>query len=203
MLAVYLVLYPAVVSLGVHVICGVVLFTPSVVHDASVSKEFTTDKRKIESVAAPTVPENNTFTAYYGYDGYDTTRISSNPTPFLEKRGIKRMLYGYTLGKEKQGDFAMKVLFRQDNYTELPVEEDFSRTTLAQDIEKTRYDLEIAYAGFDNATEPDMIDCYIYQVNSLLKRYTYLTSLAEKERAEVPELCPKSPIRTLISHVFG
>ena len=26
------------VSLGVHVICGVVLFTPSVVHDASVSK---------------------------------------------------------------------------------------------------------------------------------------------------------------------
>ena len=113
------------------------------------------------------------------------------------------MLYGYTLGKEKQGDFAMKVLFRQDNYTELPVEEDFSRTTLAQDIEKTRYDLEIAYAGFDNATEPDMIDYYIYQVNSLLKRYTYLTSLAEKERAEVPELCPKSPIRTLISHVFG
>ena len=41
------------------------------------------------------------------------------------------MLYGYTLGKEKQGDFAMKVLFRQGNYTELPVEEDFSRTTLA------------------------------------------------------------------------
>jgi len=132
-----------------------------------------------------------------------SVRVSSSPSPFLEKRGIKRMLYGYTLGKEKQGDFAMKVLFRQGNYTELPVEEDFSRTTLAQDIEKTRYDLEIAYAGFDNATEPDMIDCYIYQVNSLLKRYTYLTSLAEKERAEVPELCPKSPIRTLISHVFG
>ena len=38
MLAVYLVLYPAVVSLGVHVICGVVLFTPSGVHDASVAK---------------------------------------------------------------------------------------------------------------------------------------------------------------------
>lgn len=38
----------------------------------TVTKEFTTDKRKIESVAAPTVPENNTFTAYYGYDGYDT-----------------------------------------------------------------------------------------------------------------------------------
>ena len=37
MLAVYLVLYPAVVSLGVHVICGVVLFTPVVAQDADVS----------------------------------------------------------------------------------------------------------------------------------------------------------------------
>ena len=46
----------------------------------TVTKEFTTDKRKIESVAAPTVPENNTFTAYYGYDGYDTTPISGTNT---------------------------------------------------------------------------------------------------------------------------
>ena len=46
----------------------------------TVTKEFTTDKRKIESVAAPTVPENNTFTAYYGYDGYDTMPISGTNT---------------------------------------------------------------------------------------------------------------------------
>ena len=46
----------------------------------TVTKEFTTDKRKIESVAAPTVTENNTFTAYYGYDGYDTTPISGTNT---------------------------------------------------------------------------------------------------------------------------
>ncbi|MGN1203670.1 MAG: YaaL family protein [Lachnospiraceae bacterium] len=97
----------------------------------------------------------------------------------------------------------MKVLFRQERSDKMPVEEDFTHTTLAEDIEKTRYDLEIAYAGFDNAIDPDMIDCYIYQVNSLLKRYTYLTSLAEKEKVEVANLCPESPIRTLISHVFG
>ena len=46
----------------------------------TVTKEFTTDKRKIECVATPTVPENNTFTAYYGYDGYDTTPISGTNT---------------------------------------------------------------------------------------------------------------------------
>lgn len=46
----------------------------------TVTKEFTTDKRKIESVAAPTVPANNTFTTYYGYDGYDETPISGTNT---------------------------------------------------------------------------------------------------------------------------
>ena len=46
----------------------------------TVTKEFTTDKRKIDSVAAPTVPANNTFTTYYGYDGYAATPISGTNT---------------------------------------------------------------------------------------------------------------------------
>ena len=46
----------------------------------TVTKEFTTDKRKIDSVAAPTVPADNTFTTYYGYDGYATTPISGTNT---------------------------------------------------------------------------------------------------------------------------
>ncbi len=97
----------------------------------------------------------------------------------------------------------MKILFRQEKAENLPIEEDFGCSSLTEDIKKTRYALEIAYAGFDNATDPDLIDCYIYEVNALLKRYTYLTTLAEKENVDVPKLCPKSPIQTLISHVFG
>ena len=46
----------------------------------TVTKEFTTDKRKIDSVVAPTVPANNTFTTYYGYDGYAATPISETNT---------------------------------------------------------------------------------------------------------------------------
>ena len=46
----------------------------------TVTKEFTTDKRKIDSIAAPTVPANNTFTTYYGYDGYAATPISGTNT---------------------------------------------------------------------------------------------------------------------------
>ncbi len=97
----------------------------------------------------------------------------------------------------------MKILFRQEFAKDIPVEEDFSSSTLTEDIEKTRYALEIAYAGFDNATEPDMIDCYIYEINSLLKRYKYLSELADRERQFVPELSPKSSVRALLSHVFG
>ena len=29
-------------------------------------------------------------------------------------------------------------------------------------------------SGFDNFTDPDLIDCYIYQVNAILKRYKFL-----------------------------
>lgn len=97
----------------------------------------------------------------------------------------------------------MKIFFKQERSEDIPVEEEFDYPTLQENIEKTRYALEIAYAGFDNATDPDMIDCYIYEVNSLLKRYTYLLKVAQTEAQAVPDLSPESPIRTLISHVFG
>lgn len=53
------------------------------------------------------------------------------------------------------------------------------RDMLLADIEKTQYALEIAYSGFDNVTDPDLIDCYIYEVNSALKRYRFLLQQAE------------------------
>lgn len=50
------------------------------------------------------------------------------------------------------------------------------------DIERTKKALQIAYDGFDYATDPDMIDCYIYEVNSVLKRYKFLLEQAAKLR---------------------
>lgn len=49
-----------------------------------------------------------------------------------------------------------------------------------KDIDKTKFALETAYSNFDNVTEPDLIDCYIYEVNSSLKRYKYLLEQAAK-----------------------
>lgn len=98
----------------------------------------------------------------------------------------------------------MKVFYRQSYHTPDALEEDLSLPSLREDIEKTRKALEIAYAGFDNALDTDMIDCYIYEINALLKRYKHLSELAAVEIDQTPKpLYPKSPIRSLVSHVLG
>ena len=52
------------------------------------------------------------------------------------------------------------------------------RECILEDIEKTKCELETAYCGFDNVTDPDLIDYYIYEVNAVLKRYRYLLNQA-------------------------
>lgn len=54
------------------------------------------------------------------------------------------------------------------------------RQRLMYDMEKTKQAMEAAYSNFDNVTDPDLIDCYIYEVNSVLKRYKFLMEQAEK-----------------------
>lgn len=98
----------------------------------------------------------------------------------------------------------MKMYFSQKTNTAHPVEEDYTPLTLQESIEKTRMALDIAYAGFDNVIETDLIDSYIYEINSLQKRYKHLIDLAALEKEPENEtLCVHSPIRTLVSHVFG
>ena len=46
------------------------------------------------------------------------------------------------------------------------------------DLEKTKCELDTAYRGFDYVTDPDLIDCYIYDINAILKRYKYLLDQA-------------------------
>lgn len=74
----------------------------------------------------------------------------------------------------------MKVFFHQSSGTpeDADVIVDFGRMSLREELAKTRYALETAYSNFDNVTDPDLIDCYIYEVNSILKRYKYLIEQA-------------------------
>ncbi len=98
----------------------------------------------------------------------------------------------------------MKMYFSQKADTIQTVEEDLTPVTLKESIEKTHRALDIAYAGFNNATDADLIDSYIYEINSLQKKYKYLTELAALEAESEQEASHiHSPIRALVSHVFG
>ena len=76
------------------------------------------------------------------------------------------------------------------------------RESILEDLEKTKNELEIAYSGFDNVTDPDLIDYYIYEVNAVLKRYRYLlnqaAALSPLPEEESLELNTESPVSALI-----
>lgn len=97
----------------------------------------------------------------------------------------------------------MKILYKQSMNTVLPVEEELGSLNLKEAIEKTRQALEIAYSGFNNAVEVDLIDSYIYEINALQKRYRHLTELAAQRAEENSSSYAHSPIRALVSHVFS
>ena len=99
----------------------------------------------------------------------------------------------------------MKMFFSQSSRVNRTLtEEEIERNALLSDLEKTKKALEIAYAGFDNVTEPDLIDCYIYEVNSVMKRYKFLLeqaaalSLLPEENTHSAPLSTETPATTLI-----
>ena len=96
----------------------------------------------------------------------------------------------------------MKVFYRQNLNQILPIESDLTSFDLKESIEKTRQALEIAYSGFNNAVDADLIDSYIYEINALQKRYAHLTELAGEQTTEEVPSYAHSPVRTLIRHVL-
>ncbi|MBO5292893.1 MAG: YaaL family protein [Lachnospiraceae bacterium] len=100
----------------------------------------------------------------------------------------------------------MKIHFSQSSRKNFPSENGMSENSIFEDIAKTRFALETAYAGFDNATDPDLIDCYIYEVNSVMKRYKYLLDQAAKMQAlqtaptEAFQAAEKRPLPDIASY---
>ena len=45
---------------------------------------------------------------------------------------------------------------------------------LLEALDRTKLDLDLAYLNLSNAIEPDLIDCYIYEVQSVQMRYKFL-----------------------------
>ncbi len=98
----------------------------------------------------------------------------------------------------------MKMFFKQDHICSEIIGEEYTSLNLKDSLQKTRLALDIAYAGFDDALDADLIDSYIYEIIALQKRYHYLTMLADTKTVPESDVsCQNSPIRTLVSHVFG
>ena len=51
---------------------------------------------------------------------------------------------------------------------------------LLEDIRKTKLALDTAHSNFNNALDPDLIDCCIYELNATQKRYAFLLKQAEQ-----------------------
>ncbi len=53
-------------------------------------------------------------------------------------------------------------------------------TLLLDDIKKTKQELDIAYANFEHAIDPDLIDSSIYELNAIQLRYKFLLSCVKQ-----------------------
>ena len=47
-------------------------------------------------------------------------------------------------------------------------------------IKESKESLDLAYANFDNMTDPDLIDCSMYELKAAQARYEYLLSCAKE-----------------------
>lgn len=75
-------------------------------------------------------------------------------------------------------------LFERENTAEEDIYKrlsyDPTADTLLDEISQARQELEIAYTNFQNASDPDLIDSYIYSGNAAWMRYRFLLKQAGK-----------------------
>lgn len=55
----------------------------------------------------------------------------------------------------------------------------YDERNLLGEIRLAQNAMDSAYSNFEQATEPDLIDCYIYMINATTKRYKFLIERAK------------------------
>ena len=56
---------------------------------------------------------------------------------------------------------------------------DTENKELLEEIERVKMQMENAHYNFQNAMDPDLIDCYIFESNAAWKRYRFLLRQAK------------------------
>lgn len=62
----------------------------------------------------------------------------------------------------------------------LPDETFSNERQLLEDLHLTKSALDTAYANFETVVDPDLIDCYTYEIYSVQKRYKFLLEQAKQ-----------------------
>lgn len=57
---------------------------------------------------------------------------------------------------------------------------------IKEDLKQTAKDLADAYTNLENVVDPDLIDCYIYELNSVQMRYKFLLATIKKMEESLP-----------------
>ena len=63
---------------------------------------------------------------------------------------------------------------------------DTTNQELFEEIERVKKQMENAHYNFQNAMDPDLIDCYIYELNSVQMRYKFLLATIKKMEESLP-----------------
>lgn len=58
--------------------------------------------------------------------------------------------------------------------------QELEAVNIYDEISQIKEQIDIAYSNFQYAVDPDLIDCYIYEVNAAWKKYQYLIKKAKE-----------------------
>lgn len=73
----------------------------------------------------------------------------------------------------------------------------YDENNLLHEIRIAKNALEASYSNFQQATEPELIDCYIYMINANQLRYKFLIARARQinlQNSNLEDLCEISQI---------
>lgn len=57
-----------------------------------------------------------------------------------------------------------------------------SEYNIQKEIEKVKAEMDAAYSNFQNAVDPDLIDCSIFESNAAWKKYCFLLRQAKRQK---------------------
>ena len=74
----------------------------------------------------------------------------------------------------------------------LATPEQEERQALLEGLERTKVLIHQAYACFNRESDPDLIESYVFEINALQSRYSYL--LRRVRELEQPSQCPTAEV---------